>query len=517
VRTVLLLLLALPAAALGAWLLGAGVTLGLIPLLGAGLAAWLGVRGVSGEFDRRDRERAVARSEAAARDRERAKFRQVADAMVSGDTVDHVLQVIAEAVADLLESESAAIGFVVEEGRFVRLVAGTGPINAARDQLIPVDRSLLGVVVTTEQPLMSPDISADPRSHQVPDSRLTTLACVPLTASGLVIGVLAAFNRCDGRPFTDADLHLLQTFGDQVVVGLDRAHVLEESRRKEEVLASKNRELQRATELKSQFLANMSHELRTPLNAINGFSDLLLTEEVGALNDAQREFLDSILRNGKHLLGLINSALDLAKIEAGRMTLTLAQTDLRAGILGAITDTAPLRTSKRQVAVLEVGEQPLTVLGDGVRIRQILFNLLSNASKFTPDGGTVTVSAIATRAPLPIPADRVGDTARYVSRECVWVSVRDTGSGIQRSDLPKLFQEFSQVDSSSSRQQHGTGLGLALSKRFVEMHGGTIGCESVYGAGATFWFILPADGPLRNPAGSTASARPSAALDVQPT
>jgi signal transduction histidine kinase len=169
------------------------------------------------------------------------------------------------------------------------------------------------------------------------------------------------------------------------------------------------------------------------------------------------------------------------------------------------------------VAVLEVGEQPLTVLGDGVRIRQILFNLLSNASKFTPDGGTVTVSAIATRAPLPIPADRVGDTARYVSRECVWVSVRDTGSGIQRSDLPKLFQEFSQVDSSSSRQQHGTGLGLALSKRFVEMHGGTIGCESVYGAGATFWFILPADGPLRNPAGSTASARPSAALDVQPT
>ncbi len=219
----------------------------------------------------------------------------------------------------------------------------------------------------------------------------------------------------------------------------------------------------------------MSHELRTPLNAINGFSDLLLTEELGALNESQREFLDSILRNGNHLLGLINSVLDLAKIEAGRMTLTLASTDLREMILGAVTDTAPLRTAKRQQMRLEIGDDLLPVLADGLRIRQILFNLLSNASKFTPEEGLVTVSAIATRAPLPLPAERATDTQRYVARDALWVSVRDTGMGIKPEDMPKLFHEFSQVDPSASRQQQGTGLGLALSHRFVEMHGGSIG------------------------------------------
>jgi signal transduction histidine kinase len=126
------------------------------------------------------------------------------------------------------------------------------------------------------------------------------------------------------------------------------------------------------------------------------------------------------------------------------------------------------------------------------------------------------VSAIATRAPLPIPSDRAGDSIRFVSRECVWVSVRDTGTGIRQEDMAKLFQEFSQVDSSASRQQQGTGLGLVLSKRFVEMHGGTIGCESVSGHGATFWFILPTEGPLRKPPGSVEPSRPGAPWNVQP-
>ncbi len=455
--------------------------------------------------------RAAAEARAALRDRELTRLQEVAKAMVSGDEVDAVLQVITDATADLLACESAAIGFVVEEGRFVRVVAGSGPIQATRDRLLPVDHSLLGWVVTEETPLTVPDMSTDPRNFPIPDLPLQALACVPLRSAGLVIGVLAAFNRSDRRPFTEADLHLLETLGNQIVVGVDRAHVLAESRRKEEVLAAKNRELQRATELKSQFLANMSHELRTPLNAINGFSDLLLTEELGPVNEAQREFLDSILRNGNHLLGLINSVLDLSKIEAGRMTLSLAPTDLREVILGAVTDTASLRTAKQQEMKLAIGEVPLLVLADGVRIRQILYNLLSNASKFTPAGGTVTVSAILTRAPLPTPSERATDTARFSAREAVWVSVRDTGIGIQPDDMPKLFHEFSQVDSSASRQQQGTGLGLALSKRFVEMHGGTIGCESVSGTGATFWFVLPTEGPLRKPAGGVELARPATA------
>ena len=484
-------------------------------LLAAGLAvAAVGVWRLAVRLRTERAARRLAEARAALRDRELTRIQDVAKAMVSGAEVESVLELITDATADLLACESAAIGFVVEEGRFVRVVAGSGPIVAARDRLLPVDHSLLGWVVTEETAVTVPDMAADPRNFAVPDLPLQALAAVPLRAAGLVFGVLAAFNRKDQRPFTDADLHLLETLGNQIVVGVDRAHVLEESRRKEEVLASKNRELQRATALKSQFLANMSHELRTPLNAINGFSDLLLTEELGPLNDAQREFLDSILRNGNHLLGLINAVLDLSKIEAGRMTLTLAPTDLHEVILSAVTDTAPLRTAKLQEMRLEIGTEPLPALADGVRIRQILYNLLSNASKFTPDKGIVTVSAITTRAPLSVPSDRATDTARFMAREAVWVSVRDTGMGIKQDDMPKLFHEFSQVDSSASRQQQGTGLGLALSRRFVEMHGGSIGCESADGTGASFWFILPTEGPLRRAGASVEGSRPSGAASV---
>jgi signal transduction histidine kinase len=244
-------------------------------------------------------------------------------------------------------------------------------------------------------------------------------------------------------------------------------------------------------------MANMSHELRTPLNAIIGFSDLMLTEELGGLNEAQREFLDSVLRNGKHLLGLINNVLDLSKIEAGRMTLTLAFTNIRESLVAAVADTASLRTAKNQRCRTQVDDGTLLALADGVRVRQILFNLLSNASKFTPEGGEVTVSAVATRAPLPYPADRAGEPHRLVARDAIWISVSDTGIGILPEDMPRLFQEFTQVDSSPSRQAQGTGLGLALSRRFVELHGGAIGAESVPGRGSSFWFILPVEGPMR--------------------
>ena len=439
----------------------------------------------------------VALEAAAARNRELVRLQRVSATLLMGETLASLFDEVADAAAELLQAEGGAIALVVEEGRFLRIVAGTGPLKAATGQLVPVDSSLLGWVVTNEDPLTSDDMDADPRSFKFENVALKTAAITPLRSVGVVIGTLNVCNRKDNRPFTTHDLQLLQTLGDQVIVGLDRAHVLEESRRNERALAAKNRELLRATELKSQFLANMSHELRTPLNAINGFSDLLLTGELGPVNETQRDFLDSILRNGKHLLDLINSVLDLAKIEAGRMSLSLAETDLRKAINAAVADTASLRTAKRQDCRVDIDTAPLMVQADAIRIRQILFNLLSNASKFTPDGGLVSLSAVATRAPLPIPADRAGDKARAVSRDVVWVSVSDTGMGIKREDMAKLFLEFSQVDSSASRQQQGTGLGLALCKKFVEMHGGRIGAESVYGKGASVWFMLPAEGPIR--------------------
>jgi signal transduction histidine kinase len=346
---------------------------------------------------------------------------------------------------------------------------------------------------------MSDDMDADPRSHSPPGFavNLKTAAIVPLRSANFTVGTVSVYNRKDGHPFDDHDLRLLQILGDQVVVGLDRASVLEESRRNELALRTKNQELQRVTQLKNEFLANMSHELRTPLNAIIGFSDLILEGSTGDLTPQHRDFTEAVLRNGKHLLTLINSALDLSKIEAGRMTLTLAVTDLREAIVDAVADTASLRTAKRQECTINLDTAPLTIVADGGRIRQILFNLLSNASKFSAEDKKISLAAVRTRAPLRQPADRSGDQARLVPQDVVWVSVTDEGIGIKREDLPKLFQEFSQVDSSSSRRAQGTGLGLALCKKFVEMHGGSIGADSVYGSGTAFWFLLPADGPVR--------------------
>jgi signal transduction histidine kinase len=358
---------------------------------------------------------------------------------------------------------------------------------------------MLGWVVTNGTPLLSDHMSTDPRSYQIPQLTVTlkTTAAVPLRSAGVVLGTVSVYNRRDGRFFTDHDLQLLQILGDQVVVGLDRTAVLEESRRNERALGAKNLELQRATRLKSEFLANMSHELRTPLNAIIGFSDLLLAGGAGEINEQQRDFLDSVLRNGRHLLQLINSVLDLSKIEAGRMTLSLGRTDLREAITGAVADTASLRSAKRQECDLQLEGSSLAVVADGVRVRQVLFNLLSNASKFTPEAGTIRLAAIRTQAPLPLPSDRSGEEQRMQTQEVVWVSIIDSGIGISPEDMPKLFQEFSQVDSSASRQAQGTGLGLALCKKFVELHGGAIGADSIPGKGSTFWFMLPVDGPVR--------------------
>jgi len=441
----------------------------------------------------------TALNAASRRNRELERLRDLAATLLTGNELATLNRQVAQAAADLLEAEGGAIMLVVEEGRFVKVVAGVGPLMQAVGSLLPMDRSLAGYVVANDEAAIVDDMEGDPRNHPHPQIRdpLKSAAMVPLRSAGLVVGAVCAYNRRDGRLFTDSDLQLLQTLGDQVVLGLDRTTVLEELRRNERMLAAKNKELQRATQLKSEFLANMSHELRTPLNAIIGFSDLLLTEGLGPLEEQQKEFLEAILRNGNHLLGLINSVLDLSKIEAGRMTLSLASFDLREAVTGAVTDTVSLRSAKSQECVIDIPEGRLDVLADGMRIRQIMFNLLSNASKFTTENGRITISAVRTVAPMPVLVApvRAGDTVKFQTRDVLWVSVSDTGVGIRTEDMAKLFQEFSQVDATASRAAQGTGLGLALCKRFVEMHGGQIGVESIYGTGSTFWFLIPVDGP----------------------
>jgi signal transduction histidine kinase len=232
------------------------------------------------------------------------------------------------------------------------------------------------------------------------------------------------------------------------------------------------RELETTSQHKSDFLANMSHELRTPMNAIIGFSQVLREGMVGDVNAKQAEYLDDILSSGNHLLALINDVLDLSKVEAGQVELQVAPFSLQDALERGVSMVREQATTEGVQVSLHKNGGLDVVSGDERRIRQVIFNLLSNAVKFTPSGGQVDVSAA-----------RVDGEMR--------VSVADSGPGIAAEDLERIFEEFQQTEA-GARQHEGTGLGLALSKRFVEMHGGRIWCESEVGKGSTFEFTLPA-------------------------
>jgi signal transduction histidine kinase len=231
------------------------------------------------------------------------------------------------------------------------------------------------------------------------------------------------------------------------------------------------RELETTSQHKSDFLANMSHELRTPLNAIIGFSQVLREGMVGDVNTKQAEYLDDILSSGNHLLSLINDVLDLSKVEAGQVELQVAPFSLQDALERGVSMIREQATTEGVQVTLHRNGGLDVVTGDERRIRQVIFNLLSNAVKFTPDGGHVDITA--TRAD--------GE---------VKVCVADSGPGIAAEDLDRIFEEFQQTEAGSS-QREGTGLGLALSKRFVEMHGGRIWCQSKVGEGSRFEFTLP--------------------------
>jgi PAS domain S-box-containing protein len=246
----------------------------------------------------------------------------------------------------------------------------------------------------------------------------------------------------------------------------------DELRRKAEDLAADNRRMQEASRLQSEFLANMSHELRTPLNAVIGFTDLLHDGQVGPLEPQQREFLGDILRSSRHLLQLINDVLDLAKIESGTLVVVPEPVDL-ARVIGEVRDILRGMAIERRLELeLELAGELGSVTVDPAKLRQILYNYVSNALKFTPEGGKVAI-----RAAL------AGDAFR--------IEVEDTGIGIENEDLRYLFMPFRQLDASATKRYAGTGLGLALTKRLAEAHGGKVGVHSVRGTGSTFWVELP--------------------------
>ncbi|HEV8473130.1 MAG TPA: GAF domain-containing protein [Methylomirabilota bacterium] len=291
-----------------------------------------------------------------------------------------------------------------------------------------------------------------------------SLLAVPLLSEDEVVGALVV-NRREPGEFPARVVDVLRTFGTQSALAIQNARLFRE-------IEDKSRQLEAASRHKDEFLASMSHELRTPLNAVIGFSEVLLEKMFGDVNAKQEEYLQDILASGRHLLSLINDILDLAKIEAGRMELDLEEFELAAAIDNALVLIRERATRKGLALGTAVDPGLGSVRGDQRKIKQVLLNLLSNAVKFTPEGGRVEVRA-----------QRLDGH--------VEVAVTDTGIGIAPEDQDAVFEEFRQVGTDYAKKHEGTGLGLTLSRKFVELHGGSIAVKSRPGEGSTFTFTLP--------------------------
>jgi GAF domain-containing protein len=396
--------------------------------------------------------------------------------VISRSTFDlqTVLSTLAESAGQLCEADIASIhrqqgsnyqtmaiygGPPEQKDEQKELVLRTVPFTAGRG-------SVVGRTVAERRPIQISDVLADPDYSLLDVQRkvgFRTIMGVPILREGYPSGVIVLM-RLTVRPFTEKQIELATTFADQAGIAIENVRLFDE-------IQDKSRQLEVASQHKSQFLANMSHELRTPLNAILGYTELMADGAYGEPSEKMLGVLKRLETNGRHLLGLINDVLDLSKIEAGQLVLELSDYFIQDIAQTVRSTLEPLATDKKLGFKVEVASQLPSGRGDGRRLTQVLINLVGNAIKFT-DAGEVAIRA-------------------ETNNGSFFVSVRDTGPGISAADQARLFQEFQQADNAITRKKGGTGLGLAISKRIIEMHGGRIWVESRPGQGSTFAFTLP--------------------------
>ena len=398
---------------------------------------------------------------------------EVSRAVSSTLDLHRVLDTVVSRASQLARADGCSIYEWDEDVEGFR-VRATSQISAElmdtqRGTVLRIGEGAVGRLMETRAPVQIPNI-ADERSYRGPlrdvliAGGFHALLAVPMIQEDRVVGGLVVSRRSPGE-FPQETVDLLLTFANQSALAIENARLFRE-------IDDKSRELEVANRHKSEFLANMSHELRTPLNAIIGFSEVLMEKMFGEVNEKQEEYLRDIYSSGRHLLSLINDILDLSKIEAGRMELEITTFDLAQAIQNSLMLVRGRADAHAIRLDLSLDNRLGDFAGDERKFKQIMVNLLSNAVKFTPEGGRVSVRA-------------------EVVNGSVEIAVSDTGIGIAPEDQQAVFEEFRQVGSDYARKREGTGLGLALTRRFVELHGGTIQLKSALGEGATFTFTLP--------------------------
>ena len=394
---------------------------------------------------------------------------EVSRAVSSSLNLHEVLDAVAGHAVNLSKSDGCGVFEFNQARQALDVVASYNLssefLTSIQKTMIDLGKTTIGQAAESGQPLQVSDM-ADAHDHPFREFALKagfrSLLTVPMRGDGVTRGIVL-LRRSPGQ-FDDRVVNLLTALASQSKVAIENARLFSE-------IEDKGRQIEAANRHKSEFLANMSHELRTPLNAIIGFSEVLLDPTLKVNEEEQRQFLTDVLSSGKHLLGLINEVLDLAKIEAGKMELQI-EPALLQDVVEAVSNTMRSLAAKKSINLRVDSDESLASFPmDGARVKQVLLNLVSNAIKFTPEGGRVWVRAGAKDG-----------NAR--------LEVGDTGPGIAAEDQERIFLEFQQAGSDAGKPQ-GTGLGLALAKKFVEMHGGRIWLESEVGKGSRFFFTIP--------------------------
>ena len=398
---------------------------------------------------------------------------EVGRAVSSSLDLEKVLTTIVARALELAGADGGTISEYDEATQQFRLRTTYGVedelVELIRAAPIRLGEGTMGKAAATRMPVQVADI-LDEREYDVVRVRdvmarlgYRSVLAVPLLREERIVGGLAVWRRQVGD-FSPDVVNLLQTFATQSTLAIQHARLFRE-------LEEKSRELELASRHKSEFLANMSHELRTPLNAVLGYTELVLDSIYGEVPEKIRDVMARIDKSGRHLLGLINDILDLSKIEAGQLALSLADYSMKELVQTVFAAVESLAAEKKLALKVDVAADLPRGRGDERRLSQVLLNLLGNALKFTEAG------EIRVKAGL--------EDGQFV------VSVADTGPGISASDQARIFEAFQQVDSSLTRKKGGTGLGLSIARRIVELHGGRLWVESVPGKGSTFSFTVP--------------------------